>query len=609
MSEAEQKREEYAEHWIERINSANKYFEKWENKYRCRLLSDYVEGLQKAEGTVGYVLNLFYSSIKVKKPSLIFSRPTFTLAPKPWKYDWNPDEAFITTRLKQDTLNSFIQDSALKFAKEIDMAILDSWSYFGLIEVGYSANWIENPNAGRPVLKSDYYELDGNEKYSKSLQEPAEIPEKEFVYFRRIPAHRFRVGGSESHDLDKCNWCGYYEWVRSQDILNNKKYLTNISEKDWPDGRSSDYYTEYEELDRKNANFTTNGDYTKLWKIWDLRSKTKLLFVESQKVCIFKSPFKRLPLFGLKFDERRVGWYPIPVTFNWKGPQDELNDSRNQMRRHRKRVRQFWQAQENSVDADEAEKFISAEDGGLIWTKKDQAIREVQNSPLDSSVMNSLQISSDEFDKISATSNNQRGVSDRTTATESNTIETRTRIREETDQSVVAEWLCAIAKETLLIIIERFSEDFWIKRSADNPEPGEEYKLIESSYQLINAFYLQDKADFDVDITVTSLSPVTNEVEKRKFLEFMAILKEYDVFALHPTLIREAAFRCDYRNEQVIQALQKMAQLALIAKAEEGQANAQMQGAGNAAQNTVAAQTPPGNEEIRQQVESQLALQ
>ena len=78
---------------------------------------------------------------------------------------------------------------------------------------------------------------------------------------------------------------------------------------------------------------------------------------------------------------------------------------------------------------------------------------------------------------------------------------------------------------------------------------------------------------------------------------------------MHPTLIREAAYRCDYRNEQVIKAIQQMAQLAMVAKEAEGQQNLQAQQGGNggnqAAQTKVAQMTPPDQEEVRQQIENQ----
>jgi hypothetical protein len=608
MPTKEQKEEEYGSHWMERLRKSNEHFDKWEKKFRCKTLEKYTEGIT---GNEAYYLNLFYSSIKVKKPSLLFSSPTFSLTPKPWKQDWNPEVAFQTARLKEDTLNSFIQEDSLKFTEEVEMAILDMWTYFGIIEVGYDAKWIQNPNAGLPALKSDYYELSPSETEGKIIYEPPELPEREWIYFKRIPAHRFRVGGSDSWDLERCNWVGYYEFIRTEDILANKKWFKNIDEKDWPSQRSDDYY--WDDGSDNEKDFVTKGDYSKVWKLWDNRAKNFLMILESHEKCIFKESFKRLPLFPLAFDRRRRGFYPVPATFNWKSPQDEYNEARNQMRAHRRRVRQMWQAVDQTVDPDEVDKFVSGPDGTIIWTKRDNAIQPIQNSPLDASVTNSLQISSIDFDKIAGTSNPQRGVSDRTTATEAITIEQRSRVREDFDREIIAKWLCKIAKETLLLIIERFSEPFWIKLQKDVGEVGQEVSTLQKNYQLMHSSMIEDEVDFDLNISVSSLSPVTNEVEKRKFFEFLAVIQNFPVLSLHPTLIREAAYRCDYRNEQVIQAVQQMAQLSIMAKAAEGQQNVagqenqsvQQDGQNTTeAQNIMAQATPPAQEEVRQNIEN-----
>lgn len=595
MSTPTEKQDQFAKHWSSRVSKANEYYNKWENRFQCKKLEDYIEGKQGS----GYIINLIYSSIKVKKPSLIFSRPEFTLTPKPWKTDWNPEVAYQISLLKQDTLNSFVQDNSLKFSQEIDMAILDSWSRFGMIEVGYDAKWIKNPNAGKPILKSDYDELKPNEKEGKVLFEAEQIPEKEFVYIKRIPAYRFRIGGFDTHDLSRANWCGYYDWVRIEDLLAAKKYLKNFDDQDISVGRSEDYYFE---SNQDEKDLESKGDSIKVWKIWDLRKKEFLLLINNPERCIFQEPFTRLPLHGLRFDLRTRGWYPVPVTFNWKSPQDEFNESRNQMRAHRKRARQMWQAMEQTVDSEEIEKFISGPDGTLIMTKRDDAIKPIQNSAVDSAIIQSLQLGDSEYDKISGTSNNQRGLSDRTTATESNTIETRTRVREETDQAIVAEWLCDIARDILQTVIEKFSEAFQIKRNADVGEIGDEFNILQQNYQLIHASMLEDGADFDVNCTVSAMSPVTQELDKKKFLEFLAVLKEYDILALHPNVIRKAAFLCGFRDEVVIKALMQAAQLAMVAKVSEGQNNMQNQG-GNLAQNTVAQATPPDMEQIRQQLQ------
>lgn len=617
MSIKEQRDEEFTNKWFERINAANRYFDDWSKRFKCKQLNDYIEGKQGAASGCRYVLNLIYSSIKIKKPSLLFTNPEYRITPKPWKTDWNPELAYRIARLKEDTLNTFVQDSNIKISQEIDMAILDSWSYFGMVEVGYGANWIINPNAGKPILKSDYEEDLSDKDYGKTLVEPDEIPEKEYVYVKRIPAFRFRVGGSDSFDLTRCNWAGYYEWVRTEDIVANKKFLKNVNKDfDWAGGRSDDYYFD---ASHEEKDIESSGDYSKVWKIWDIRKKEFNIFNSSPQKWIYSSTFDRLPLFGLKFDNRQTGWYPIPVIYNWKPPQDEYNESREQLRQYRRRARQTWQVMKDTIDPDEKDKFIHAPDATIIEVKRDQAIQPINNAPLDASIANTMQLGSQEFDKISATSNNQRGVSDRTTATEASTIETRSRVREDADRVIVANWLAEIGKEMLNVIIENFTNEFFIKQSHDEGEMGEEVNLLNEVYSIINPADLDDGSDYNVTINVQSMSPVVNEVDERSFLKFMSVLQNFPILSMHPSVIREAAYKCNYRNEKVIAHLSEMARLAMIAKIAEGQAQMNSQNAyaqnldqgqpnqaalngGNMGQNVLAQETGGDIEAIRQMI-------
>ena len=255
----------------------------------------------------------------------------------------------------------------------------------------------------------------------------------------------------------------------------------------------------------------------------------------------------------------------------------------------------MFQALADSVDADELEKFITGPDFTVITTKMKDAIQPIANGSTDASIIQSLQLAPDEFDKTAGVSNNQRGVSDRGTAQEATIVENRTRVREDYDQSQVAEFLCDIGRGILKTVISRFSEDFFIKRMADVGEIGDEFEVLKLNYELINAQLLDDGADFDVTCTVTSLSPVTQEIELQKFLRFMSIITQYGVIALHPNVIRKIAYLCGFRDEVVIRSMMQSAQLAMMAQIEQGTANM-----GNMAQNQVAQDTPPTTEMVRQ---------
>lgn len=600
-----------ASNWKRRVRAADDYFEQWQRKFKCKLLEDYYEGKQWRENDQyePYIINMFYSTIEVKKPSLLFTEPLFHIKPKPSKAEYNLEAAAFESQLLEDTLNSFLADKNLMFGEEIDMSILDSWAYFSIVEVGYGAEWINNPNAGKPVLKSDYTD-EFVEHNGQILKQPEQIPEKEWIYVKRIPAHRFRVGGFDSAFLRRNNWVGYYEFVRIEDLFATPGFIGLKDESAFPGVSRSEEF-----LYDPNENQTAKqGDLVKIWKIWDLRAKEFFILRDSPSKIIFKpEKFDRLPLFDLRFVRRRKGWYPIPVTYNWKSPQDEINEAREMNRAHRRKARSLFQAKLGSVDEDELDKMLSGPDQSVILTKQDGAVKPIQSATLDPSIGTSLNVTKDDFIVVSGTTADlQPGVADRVTATSTVAANQRASVRENAEQVKVAEWLCEIAKEVLLQVREKFTLPFWIKLNVGPTQEQDQIEQITQSYKLIESEDLGE-LDFDVQISIESMSPVTNQQEKQKLYELLAIISQYPLIGAFPDLIRECAYRIGYRNERVVRSMIQMAQLSVMrqANADTGGATGPVgpenaPGNGQAAQNMVANATPPTAEAVRNQLGGQI---
>lgn len=601
-----------ATNWKRKVNSSNKYFEDWERKFKCKLLEDYAEGFQwrQNDNYEPYTMNMFYSTIEVKRPSLVFNRPTFHIKPKPNKSDFQPEVAFQKATLLEDTLNTFIGDCTLNFVPELDLSLNDSWAYFSIVEVGYDADWISNPNAGKPILKSEYsdeyMELNG-----EVIKEPEELPEREWIYVKRIPAHRFRVGGFDSPFTSRNNWVGYYEFVHLEDLLATKGYIKDPFDDAGRIGvsRSEEYVYNSDE-----KQMSSQGDLVKIWKIWDLRAKERLILRDSPARIVFEPvPFKRLPLFDLRFSKRRKGWFPIPASFNWKNPQDEINEAREANRAHRRKARALFQAKEQSIDEDEIDKMLTAPDSTVILTKIDGAIKPVAFAPSDPALATSLNVTKDDFVIASGTTSEQQGQADRVTATATVAQNQRAGVREQSAQSKVAEWYCDIGKEVLLQVIEKFTLPFWIKTNLDVPQDQQEAAQITETFKLIEAEDLED-LDFEVDVSIESLSPVTNQQEKQKLYELLAILSQYPLLGITPDLVIEVAYRIGYRNQKVIQQLVKYAQVMAMRQGmmdTGGQPSAGglpngAPGAGQAANNMVQNQTPPNQADVLNQISGQV---
>ncbi|HSX39348.1 MAG TPA: hypothetical protein VLI92_02040, partial [Candidatus Saccharimonadales bacterium] len=521
--------------------------------------------------------------------------------------------------LREDLLNTIVTDPDNYFPNEIELSILDAYFRFGIIEVGYSANWVVNPNADKPILRSDsrpYVDAQNN-----IIKQPKEIPESEKIYIKRIPASTFRVGGLESSELTRCNWCGYYEYVRVEDFKANKK-LKNLDLLNWSGARSDDFVRETygPEVDTLVA----SGDLLKIWKIWDLRAHKFYIFSDLQSLTHLEEKFVRLPLFDLRPNRLTKGWYPLPPVRNWKPAQDEINDSHEQMRNHRKRfTRKYVYNGSAFPDEEEMDKLINGGDGTFVKTSAGDVrtvCAPVENADLGAQEGQSLVVTQNDLNIISGTSSESRsGTPDKTSATQAQIINQRAQIRDSRQRIQVAKWLARIGREILLLAEEKFTLPVWVKMQIPVGEIGDNLSDYSFLWHQITMNDLKGSVDeedhdfdFDVSIELDSMSPISNDDEKNKFLLFLSSLTQFPELSESPLLVRELAYKIGYRNEKVIQQLQKIAQtklqiqLAQLGIPTPAQGNGPVQQPGQMAQGMVAQQTPPNNEQVRQQLQNQI---
>jgi hypothetical protein len=352
----------------------------------------------------------------------------------------------------------------------------------------------------------------------------------------------------------------------------------------------------------------------KIWHIWDLKAELRLLVLDSPKVTVFQKKYDFLPLFDLRPDRRLItnGFYPIPPAFHWLSPQDEYNETREMLRAHRRRFVRKFQVIEGMIDDEELEKFETGPDGALIKVKRENSITPVENADLGQSVEQSIATSADDLNRISGTSDESRGVADRTTATQANIVNQRTGIRDGKERDRVVKWFSHIGRAVLLIVREKFTGKTLAKLSQAE---GESFlgsiNPNKPLYRYITAEDLKDGYDFKIDVDVTSMSTTAQVDEKKKLLEYLSVLTQFPMVAFSPYLVREIAYRVGYRNEKAIAEFQQMALLMELArmnqlKAQANPAPPQMPQPGNAPQQITQQATPPGAEQIRNQLTNQL---
>lgn len=618
--------------WQLRVSNANEFYKKWSAKFKCQTLEDYYEGNQwkgrRDYITVNYnpyTLNMVYSTIKNKQANLLFQKPTFNLEPTPGSTStWDADIASQATEIKAACLNTLVGRKNARFVPNVKLSALDSYFRFGVMEVGYAADW-RNPQKEDPLLadygKDDY--LDTDKKVRVINQN--DLPENERIFFKRIHAKRFRVSVSDASELNDHEWCGYYQFYPTK-LLRNTKGIK------FPSDYTADsitYSAEYNVSSLTGADsykpeflqLLHEGTITKCWHIFDMVEKKRKLLIDGTFDTLWEKDCDRLPLLDIRWDLRLEGFYPIPPVFQWLSSQDEINESREQMRSFRRRFsRKYWYI-ENNLDELELEKMVSGPDGVCIKVKSPESIGEIPNSPINPSNEESLGMSKDDFNIVSGTSAEARGQNaDRETATAAKITAAKASVRESADQMDFSVWICDIAQETLVCAKENLSTGLWA-RFASNPdlqtEVLQDLQANGPIYQYITSQQIDDGYDFTISIDAMNQTPASLAQEEQSFVSFVAMLNQFPQLAMSPVLIRKAAMVTGMKDEKVIQQMQHVAILSMAAKAAQqaatqGQTLSQamspgtMPGANNTGKSQVAQMASPTAEETQTQLEQQV---
>lgn len=583
-------------------NSKNEY-EPWEQEYSCDMLEEYFLGKQWQEQSAEwnqrkYVINMFYPSIKISQPSLLYSLPSYRVTPRPSRMDDPLSDVEVRAKLQEDTLQTTVEKPSFGFDVETGMGILDAYSRFAVVQIGYSADYIDNPNAGRPVLQNDKELLDAN---GDPVLEGNFKLKSETPYIQWIPAKSFRVGGT-SKRFEANDWCGYYKWLDVADVQRNPRYKNTSNLK--ATARLKDQGKDEAKKSPEEQNMTGK---VKVWFIWDMREKQRKVFMQGGDKFFLEEPYKTLPFAVMKFDEETAHptrWLPLPHTYNWIHPQNELNDTRDMQRIHRKRAKRRYR-RHPGVTSEEFNKLEDGEDMVCIETANENDITPIPDAPLDPQISVNVPMSHEDFTRISGISGESQQVAQSETATQANLIAVMGQTREASKRLTVAKWLSDIGRILLQTMREKMKLPFWIQIAVDPASPlaAQEALDVAKTWKEIVAEELGD-IDNDISVELTSLSPIAREQERNNWMQFLTILTSPAVGMIlsnSPRLLRKTAQLFDIRNERDLREVSRALQVSAMAMAQ-----AEAQKAGVAMPGQPAPGPTPSNAGIAQQLTAQL---
>lgn len=545
-------KQELTSRWEANIKSADRVYQAWAQRFKCSVLYQYYEGFQhlieQDQNNLPYVVNLIYASIEEKLPNMLFDAPAFVMRPHPYGDDAD-DDSMKLTGVKEDALNFVCGRSEFGLNDNHELAVLDAFFGFGVLETDYSTERQFNPEL-----------TDGR-------NDPLDR-----VYCKQIPFDQFRASARANWKLTQGRWYGYFEFLPYAEL---EQYIKEdlIVEPPKVDYQEDDFAN----LPSVNGKLVVNdaqeqvapSGTVKIWKLWDFEKMKRIVFCESavdedNRILEYES-FEYSPISTLRLGKRRKGWYPLPPVFQWLSPQDEINDIAQAARIHRKRFSRKYIAVKDTIDEEEMEKFLYGPDGTVVWVNKLDNFKPVDDAPLDNANPMALQRSYDDMNRVSGTSNErlQADAPDRQTATAASLMNQSAQIRESKNLTRVGEFLISFGRNCLRAM-GKAGPGFWIPSKV--PEgllselQTENTKWVKLSSSLFKA------EDYDVDIAMASISPIYQEQDKKSFFEFLACLTQYEIISMSPGLLREAAYRIGYKNDKVLNQFQQLAQLAALGR-------------------------------------------
>lgn len=580
-----EREEDRVKEWQSQLRAADKCHDEWERRFEVKRGEEYFEGKQWGALTDDqardlYVVNLTLAAVETQKPSLLFQKPQIRMESRPSRKDQLQAAVLEKeAKLSQQAVQTFIDDPDVKFMLNTALAIQDAHFRFGIVEVGYTADFIDNPHAGKPLLptkpdeagklppadettNTDVVDAAAAVPQPGGVAQPPTVvkPGTEDLFVKWIPADQFRTSLSEKNDLTANDWVAYFEWMRVSDLKANKKYKNTKDLKGTGtlDAKYRDGMATKDEVDAKHG-------MVKVWKIWDLRGKVKHVLAEGhQKHLLEGEPWKVFPFADLKFIERLRAYYPIPVVYNWLGPQDEVNEQREHGRTMRRRSRRRYAARVGAIDPVELEKLQNGPDGVTAWEKQDGAVRALQEGAVDSSVWRTGLQADQDFVNLTGITGEQRGVAEADSATQASILDARAKLRESAARVKVQNWLASIARLMLLHLREHMVLPFVIKTQLDPATATPEETLVTAL--LWSQITAKDLGSVDMDVTVdlASLSPVSQDAERVTWSQVLALLSNPTIlflFTQSETILRKTLGLYGISSEQEVREIQTLAQV------------------------------------------------
>src|SRR5678816_1353979 len=113
---------------MQKVEVANRYYQNWSDRFQCNVMEEYYYGFQWKDGSRApnyqrYVINYVFSTLEIKKPTLLFQNLAAKIKPKPKAVDFDWEQAVRRCQLREYAVNTIFSDPENDFASEFEMFI------------------------------------------------------------------------------------------------------------------------------------------------------------------------------------------------------------------------------------------------------------------------------------------------------------------------------------------------------------------------------------------------------------------------------------------------------------------------------------------------------
>ncbi len=588
------------ETWRKRWHSAETNKKRWHKRCRVKECYNYWNFNQLVNafdehGVRKVQINKIHPEVRAQIPSLYYYRPFARITPQPELADTPGSEIDGQSQILQDTANHLIRIKHTRFRENTFHPLTESFWAMGIAECGYSADPVDDPGGDRPALKEKKEtKIPGpvkekppeteEEALDRQISELQGKVKHEKFYVKHIPEKQFMVSDSDRPITEENDWVGYWEDCPLQDIkAAGKRGVYQNTEKLKAVGADAEK-DDRAQIERYHTDEERGlAERVRIYKVWDLRTMTKLVWAEQHDQFLLREKFDRLPLKTLRFDIDPYHFYPIPPIMAKLAPQDEYNHSRDWLRKLRNGIIPRYTYDEDAVDAEQMQKLEKGILGTYVprHSGTNDPIQPINQPSFSENAIQTLTLSDKEFKDVGGVGGDPKVAASKT-ATQAKIAEVKEQVQDSADRQIVAVWLGEIVEELLMLAIDHMLIEKWV---GINIAPDSQYaeqlgQEMQQQHRMITGDKLRKAAtglEYDVIVDMESLSPVTEEEKFQKLMQGMMFISNpqmQQVFAVAPDLLEELLKSMGIRNarkiEMITGAMEKLMEIQM-AQAQAGQ--------------------------------------